>query len=163
MTVQLESEPFTSFSLELVDGYSRVQSFHNPSTKQPDFLNRWSGVRLSPGPPSNPFCWHNLGLCAWVRQVNSLHVCCKFLHFMDGTGQVGGTGLKAVALAHHCPLEKVHLGSFRIASCPVRMLRTCSRRDGKFRHRVRLVISLGATRGERNSHGTGPAERNRSN
>ncbi len=51
-TVQLWEERVKSRSLELVHEYSRVHNFQNPSTKQSDFLNRWSGVRLSPGPPS---------------------------------------------------------------------------------------------------------------
>jgi hypothetical protein len=54
ITVQLWAEQVKSWSLELVDEYSRVQSFQNPTTKQSVFLNRLSGVRLSPGPPSPP-------------------------------------------------------------------------------------------------------------
>ena len=59
-TVQLGSERFKSWSLELVDEYSRVRNFQNQSTQQSVFLNRLSGVRLSPGPPLLPIHFHRV-------------------------------------------------------------------------------------------------------
>jgi hypothetical protein len=54
---------------ELVDGYSRVQSFHNPSRQQPVFLNLKSGVRLSPAPRLLLIQFHQVD----VSRQNSKH------------------------------------------------------------------------------------------
>ncbi len=91
-----QSEPIKTRISQEVDRTDIIRNFQNQSKQRTVFLNRLSGVRLSPGPPALPFEFHQVDLSAanWKCALKWCSVI-KVSYFFARSSQTASTSSTA--------------------------------------------------------------------